>query len=164
MFVLFVFIWLCVQLEKPKVLVALDWGATLYTFKPLPGSQPTCFQEIEPPDRPPRKFTFSTNDLAKLLSYFKVKVKWGTSHVVYFVPCEEPEHQHIIQTKTPLQARTSELEKCCDGDMAGIQPDENNDNGIPYHLCEFKVTGNEQTMPKTSQDFSSNCGHEALSS
>jgi len=42
-----------VKLEKPKVLVALDWGATLYTFKPLPGSQPTCFQEIEPPDRPP---------------------------------------------------------------------------------------------------------------
>ena len=27
-----------------------------------------------------------------------------------------------------------EHERSCEGDLTGIQPDENNDNGIPFHL------------------------------
>jgi len=61
------------------------------------------------------------------------KDKWETSHVVYSVPCEEPEHQYIGQTKRPLKVRVREHERSCEGDLTGIQPDENNDNGIPFH-------------------------------
>ena len=62
------------------------------------------------------------------------KDKLETSHVVYSVPCEEPEHQYIAQTKRRLKVRVREHERSFEGDLTGIQPDENNDNGIPYHL------------------------------
>ena len=51
----------------------------------------------------------------------------------------EPEHQldeksESGQTKRPLKFRVREHERSCEGDLIGIQPDENNDNGIPFHL------------------------------
>ena len=54
--------------------------------------------------------------------------------MVYSVLCKEPEHQYIGQTKRPLKVRVRKHEWSCEGDLTGIQPDENNDNGILYNL------------------------------
>ena len=62
------------------------------------------------------------------------KSKWDTSHVIYSVPCEDPQHQYIGQTKRTLKTRIKEHERSCEGDLSNIQPDETNDNGIPFHL------------------------------
>ena len=62
------------------------------------------------------------------------KDRWDTSHVVYSVPCEDPQHQYIGQTKRSLKVRIKEHEKSCEGDLSDIQPDETHDNGIPLHV------------------------------
>ena len=59
--------------------------------------------------------------------------KWNTSHVVYSVPCEDPQHQYIGQTKRMMKVRIKEQEKSCIGDLTDIQPDTTNDKGISYH-------------------------------
>ena len=46
--------------------------------------------------------------------------------------------QYIGQTKRKLGTRIREHEKSCEGDLSGILPDLNNDNGIPFH---FATTG-----------------------
>jgi hypothetical protein len=62
------------------------------------------------------------------------KDKWDSSHVVYSVPCEDPQHQYIGQTKRSLKVRVKEHEKSCEGNLSGLRPDENYDNGIPFHV------------------------------
>ena len=62
------------------------------------------------------------------------KDKWDNSHVVYSVPCANHPKQYIGQTKRKLGTRIREHEKSCEGDLSGILPDLNNDNGIPFHF------------------------------
>ena len=54
--------------------------------------------------------------------------KWNSTHVVYSVPCSEQPEQYIGQTKRKMITR--------------IQPDINNDNGIPFHSA---TTGFQDT-------------------
>ena len=61
--------------------------------------------------------------------------KWNSTHVVYSVPCSEQPEQYIGQTKRKMITRIREHEKSCEGDLSGIQPDINNDNGIPFHYA-----------------------------
>ena len=63
-----------------------------------------------------------------------------------FGPMQKPEHQYTGQTKRPLKVRVREHNRSCEGDLNGIQPDENNDNGIPYHLY---TTGHKFLFDKT---------------
>ena len=68
------------------------------------------------------------------------KDKWNTTHVVYSVPCSISPDQYIGQTKRKMSTRIREHEKSCEGDLSGIHPDLNNDNGIPFH---FATTGHQ---------------------
>ena len=63
------------------------------------------------------------------------KDKWNTSHIGYSVPCSNPPHQYIGQTKRKMATRIHEHEKSCEGDLSDIQPNLENDNGIPFHCA-----------------------------
>ena len=56
------------------------------------------------------------------------------------MPCEDPNHQYIGQTKRRLIIRRNEHEKSCLGDLTNIQPDQTLDNGLAYHHA---TTGHE---------------------
>jgi hypothetical protein len=58
---------------------------------------------------------------------------WDTKNTVYSIPCEDPNHQYIGQTKRKLSLRRNEHERSCKGDLSLIQPDHNFDNGVPFH-------------------------------
>ena len=59
-------------------------------------------------------FTKKTQTLGNLLLKRRPKKdKWDTPNVVYSVPCEDPLHQYIGQTKRPLKIRVQEHERSC---------------------------------------------------
>jgi hypothetical protein len=72
---------------------------------------------------------------------------WDTSHVCYQVPCAECPKKYIGHTKRPLQVRVKEHKKSCEGDLSGIQPNQKNDNGIPFHHA---TTGHSFRFEDTS--------------
>ena len=74
-----------------------------------------------------------------------MKDKWDNSQVVYSVPCANHPVQYIVQTKRKLGTRIREHEKSCEGDLSGILPDLNNDNGMPHFSTTKYVFSFEDT-------------------
>jgi hypothetical protein len=60
---------------------------------------------------------------------------WDIKNTVYSVPCEDPNHEYIGQTKRKLGTRRMEHEKSCitANDPSTVTPNNDFDNGIPYH-------------------------------
>ena len=69
--------------------------------------------------------------------FFKRRPKqdiWDTTHVCYQVPCGECPMKYIGHTKRKLRTRVlKEHKRSCEGDLSNIQPNQTNDNGIPFH-------------------------------
>ena len=81
--------------------------------------------------------TYTKGQLHLVTFYSKEDQKWinGTRRMWFIVPCSEKPDQYIGQTKRKMITRVREHEKSCEGDLSGIQPDINNDNGIHFHYA-----------------------------
>ena len=54
---------------------------------------------------------------------------------------------YIGQTRRKLMTRIKEHKRSCEGDLSSISPNQNQDNGIPFHLAS---TGHTFDFDKTS--------------